>query len=132
MTRRNDKSTKRREITKAEVERAARLSSIDYELERKALAKRLKIRPSILDMLVKAQQPKEGDDDFSLPHWNVQSWPDEVSSVELLNDLRAIFHKYIYAPAVVSDAAALWIVHAWTIDAGDISPFFVLVSPTKR
>jgi hypothetical protein len=32
----------------------------------------------------------------------------------------------------VADAAALWVVHAWTIDASDISPFFVLVSPTKR
>src|SRR5262249_62150977 len=29
-------------------------------------------------------------------------------------------------------AIALWTLHAWTIDAGDISPFVVLVSPTKR
>jgi putative DNA primase/helicase len=27
---------------------------------------------------------------------------------------------------------ALWTLHAWTMDAGDISPFLVLVSPTKR
>src|SRR5262249_17609125 len=26
----------------------------------------------------------------------------------------------------------LWVLHAWTMDAGDISPFMVLVSPTKR
>jgi putative DNA primase/helicase len=29
-------------------------------------------------------------------------------------------------------AFALWTLHAWTVDAGDISPFLVLVSPTKR
>ena len=29
-------------------------------------------------------------------------------------------------------ALALWVLHAWTFDAGDISPFLVLVSPTKR
>jgi putative DNA primase/helicase len=85
-----------------------------------------------LDRMVKAQRPNDDEDDFSLPHWNVLPSTDKVSGAELLNDLRVVFRKYIYAPSSVADAAALWVLHAWTIDAGDISPFFVLVSPTKR
>jgi hypothetical protein len=30
------------------------------------------------------------------------------------------------------NALPLWVLHAWTMDAGDISPLMVLVSPTKR
>jgi putative DNA primase/helicase len=123
----------KRERLEAEVGRLARLSSIDYELEHKPAAKRLGIPVSSLNRLVKARRPKNDDNgDFALPHWKVEAWPNEISGADLLNELRAIFHKYIYAPAVVPDAAALWVVHAWTINAGDISPFFVLVSPTKR
>jgi hypothetical protein len=62
----------------------------------------------------------------------VEPWPDAVVGADVLDGLKAIFQKYIYAPPGVADAAALWVVHAWTIDASDISPFFVLVSPTKR
>jgi putative DNA primase/helicase len=116
----------------AEIARLAALPKVDYEVERKAAAKRLGMRASVLDAMVEAERPKDQRDDFTLPHWNVQPWPSAVSGAELLNDLAAIFCKYIYIPPAIADAAALWGVHAWTIDAGDISPFFVLVSPTKR
>src|SRR5262249_27727570 len=43
-----------------------------------------------------------------------------------------IFCKYIVLPEGADVALALWVLHAWTFDAGDISPFLVLVSPTKR
>ena len=117
-----------------ELARLALLPELEYELERKAAAKRLNnIKLSVLDRLVKARRPKQsGDEDFILPHWDVAPWSTSVSGADLLNDLRAVFHKYIYAPVVIYDAAALWVLHAWTTDAGDISPFFVLVSPTKR
>src|SRR5215470_11360646 len=38
----------------------------------------------------------------------------------------------IILPKCAAEALALWTLHAWTMDAGDISPFMVLVSPTKR
>src|SRR5262249_25407065 len=43
-----------------------------------------------------------------------------------------IFRRYIALPKGADIALALWVLHAWTHDAGDISPFMVLVSPTKR
>jgi hypothetical protein len=116
----------------AEIARLAALPKVAYEVERKAAAKRLGMRASVLDAMVKAERPEDQKDDFALPHWNVQPWPSAVSGAELLNDLAAIFRKHIYIPPTIADAAALWGAHAWTIDAGDISPFFVLVSPTKR
>jgi len=52
--------------------------------------------------------------------------------LELLVDIRKEFEKYILLPPGAADALSLWVLHAWTIDAGDISPFLVLASPTKR
>ena len=43
-----------------------------------------------------------------------------------------MFRRYIVLPKGAGEALALWTLHAWTADAGDISPFLVLVSPTKR
>jgi putative DNA primase/helicase len=40
--------------------------------------------------------------------------------------------RFIVMPKGAADAIALWILHAWTADAGEISPFLVLISPTKR
>jgi putative DNA primase/helicase len=121
-------------VYQAEVARLALLPpDLEYQIERKPAAKRLGISVTALDRMVKAQRPKgSSKDDFTLPHWNVQPWPTEVPGAELLNELTTTFRKYIYIPPAIIDAAALWSVHAWTIDAGDISPFFVLVSPTKR
>ena len=46
--------------------------------------------------------------------------------------IEKVFRRYIVLPQRAADALALWVLHAWTMDAGDTSPFMVLVSPTKR
>jgi hypothetical protein len=53
------KRERSREIIEAEIERLAQLSPINYELERKATAERLDIRPRVLDGLVEAKRPRE-------------------------------------------------------------------------
>ena len=50
----------------------------------------------------------------------------------LLDDIEKMFRRYIIMPKGAGEALALWTLHAWTADAGEISPFLVLVSPTKR
>jgi hypothetical protein len=106
----------------AEIERLALLSDFDYQLERKPAAKRLNgLSVTALDRLVRARRPKDNKDDFALPHWKTEPWSSAVSGADLLDELKAAF-KYIYAPPAFGDAAALWVLHAWTIDAGDRRP----------
>src|SRR5262249_51436770 len=50
----------------------------------------------------------------------------------LLDSLRQAFRRYIVLPKGAETALPLWVLHTWTMDAGDISPFMVLVSPTKQ
>src|SRR5262249_48483041 len=47
-------------------------------------------------------------------------------------DIEGMFRRYIVFPKGAAETFALWTLHAWTMDAGDVSPFLVLVSPTKR
>jgi hypothetical protein len=72
----------------------AGLSTAEYQLERKRVAKDLGIQVSALDKLVKAKRQKAKHDksataenDF-MPHWKVEPWSDQVDGGALLNDLR--------------------------------------------
>jgi putative DNA primase/helicase len=121
------------EIIQLEILRLARLGEVAYEIERAAAANRLGMRTSILDKLVEAERKKSGDDrSDELPHWKVEPWDALVDGATLLADIERTFIRYIVLPKGAGVALALWILHAWTVDAGDISPFIVLVSPTKR
>src|SRR5262249_25447818 len=85
-----------------------------------------------LDGLVKKHQARGKKKDDTLPHWNVEPSSTPVECAELLDGIKQEFRRYIVLPNGADDALALWTVHAWTFDAGIVSPFLALVSPTKR
>jgi hypothetical protein len=108
------------------------LSRLEYDRRRKDEAKNLGIKLTTLDREVAAARAQAEEDDAALPHWHVEPWPEAVDGAVLLADVERTFTRYVYLPTGASVALALWTLHAWTMDAGDISPFIVLVSPTKR
>jgi len=110
----------------------ARLSTFEYDRKRKAAAKAIGITVATLDKAVAEGRGRAHAQDASLPHWTVVPWPDVVAGDKLLNDLAAVFTRYVILPKHVPEALALWVVHAWAFDAWDISPFMVIVSPEKR
>jgi hypothetical protein len=116
---------------RAEIERLAKLTRMDYARTRKDAAKRLRVKVTALDQVV-GERRKQADESATLPYWQVEPWPDAVTPAALLDSIVAVFNRYIVLPKYAAEALALWILHAWTFDAGDISPFVVLTSPTKR
>jgi putative DNA primase/helicase len=110
----------------------ASLDSLEYELQRDMAAAALGIRVSALDKLVKGRRAATKDENAALPHWNVEPSAEPVDGAALLNNLRQVFRRYVVLPKGADIALPLWVLHAWTMDAGDISPLMVLVSPTKR
>jgi putative DNA primase/helicase len=110
----------------------AKLSELEYQRKRKGEAKALGVTVDALDRLVKAARAQAQEDETALPHWAVEPWDSEVDGGALLNDIEQTFRRYIVLPKGAAEALALWTLHAWTMDTGDISPFMVLVSPTKR
>jgi putative DNA primase/helicase len=110
----------------------AALSELAYQKCRVAEATKLDIRVGELDKLVKKQRAQAIEDTDTLPHWVVAPWNAAVDGAELLDDIKKMFRRYIVLPQGADIAIALWVLHAWTYDAGDVSPFIVFVSPTKR
>jgi putative DNA primase/helicase len=122
------------EIIEAEIEQLALLTTVDYEIERKAAADRLNMRQSVLDKLVEARRPEKAakaETDF-LPHWKVDPWPEPVDGAELLNELRQHFNRYAVTPKHADAVLALWSLHTWVFDCFDITPYLVITSPTRR
>jgi Protein of unknown function (DUF3631) len=115
-----------------EIERLARLSTLEYDRQREQAAKRLGVRVGTLDKAVRKQRASADNDDGALPHWKIEPSPEPGDGAKLLNNLRQVFRRYIVLPKGADVALALWTLHAWTYDAGEISAFMVLVSPTKR
>ena len=116
----------------AKIQGLSTLSEIDYQRQRLDVAQELGIRAPILDKLVRGARAEADEANARLPHWEVEPWDAEVPGAKLLDDIERIFRRYIVLPEGASVALALWMLHAWTVDAGDTSPFLVLVSPTKR
>src|SRR5262249_24375538 len=110
----------------------AGMSRLDYDRHRRSAAEQLGIKVDTLDKAVHDHRSQTEEDCASLPHWKFEPSPDPVDGAAVLNAIRRIFRRYIVLPQAADVALSLWVLHAWTMDAGDISPFMVLVSPTKR
>jgi putative DNA primase/helicase len=129
-----EKKAEPRPDDKVLIERLARKDHTEYDRMRAGLAETLGIRVGTVDDKVEAIRKtlKSADEDEPLPHWNVELWPEEVDGDALLDSIRRVIRRYIVLPIGADIAIPLWLLHAWTYAAGDISPFLVLVSPTHR
>jgi putative DNA primase/helicase len=120
----------------AEIERLATLSMGEYYRERKTVAAKIGYPVGYLDKVVTSKRPETKTDStegFHLPHWDVAPWNSPIATADLLDEITTVFNRYVVLPEHAADALALWIAHAWAFDAWDeVSPFLVLMSPTKR
>ena len=110
----------------------SKLTDVAYQRRRKDAAREVGMRVDVLDRIIRQARAQAEEDATTLPHWNVEPAAEAVNGAALLDSIRRTFCRYIVLPKGADTALALWVLHAWTFDAGDVSPFMVLVSPTKR
>jgi hypothetical protein len=115
-----------------EIARLVRLSKIEYDREREDAAARLGVRVATLDKIIREERSAADDGAATLPHWKVEPASMPIDGAALLDSLRHVFRRFIILPKGADVALPLWVLHAWTFDSGEISPFIVLVSPVKR
>ena len=117
-----------------EISRLAKLSLIDYDRERKAVAERLNIRAPILDRLVAAERDKfddGGKQGHTLNLSEPEPWSDPVNGADLLDALSANVRQHVVMSDHAADTAALWAVHTHLLDCFGISPRLAITSPEK-
>jgi hypothetical protein len=117
----------------AEVERLAKLSTIEYERQREACAERLGSRVKVLDAAVKERRNREikHERDF-LPHWTVEQWSDPVDGGVLLKGLQTHFNRFVVLPPHADITIALWVLHRVLFECFDLTPYLTITSPTMR
>jgi putative DNA primase/helicase len=117
----------------AEIKKLAALPVSVFETVRVAEAKRLNMRATMLEFLVKAERAKTTKEqkDF-LPHWKVEPSSDPVDGAALLDELRQYFNRYAVTPKHADVLLALWALHTWVFNSFDITPYLVITSPTRR
>jgi len=120
----------------SEIKRLAALGQMQYESERKAAAKKLGVRSSILDRLVQAERAKNGHDDDGKPGHAVEfpepePWDEPVQGAELLDEIANVIRSHIVMPDHSGDICALWAVHTYLLDQFLITPRLAIYSPMK-
>ena len=59
-------------------------------------------------------------------------WPDVVDGAKLLDEVQEVITRFCVLPAGGGVAAALFVVHTYTLDSAEVSPILSLLSPEKR
>lgn len=112
------------------VQRLVALPRIEYERCRKAEAKRLKIRASVLDKEVASARPKDGGtDDLGLS--DPEPWPERVDGDDLLDRVMGALCRHVVMPAHVAEAVTLWAAHCHCFKNWQHTPRLAITAPEK-
>ena len=121
-----------------EITRLAALSPLDYDRERKAVAKRLEVRDSTLDKLVYARREviaeavADGDPDPAPPYMrDIEPWGKKVNGEDLLWIIYDTLTRHIAMTKNAGVITTLWVMHTWCLDAATHNPFLRVWSPVK-
>ncbi len=114
----------------------SKLSEFAYQQERKDTATALGVTVSALDKEIKARRKGNGDErpagGSTLRLEPPDPWPGDVKAADLLNEIRAVFKRYLVLPEHGAVALTLWCAFTFFAEQFYHSPRLLLTSPEKR
>ncbi|MCL2591583.1 MAG: DUF3631 domain-containing protein, partial [Betaproteobacteria bacterium] len=113
--------------------RLAALTPTEYELCRRAEAKRLCYRYKNLDFEVSKRRKscqQAATDGFKFD--DVNPWHEHVDGAALLSDIATTIQRFIICKPETAHAAALWVVFTWFIEVVQFAPILMITAPEKR
>jgi len=108
------------------------MPGLEYCRVRRGVAKHLEIGVGGLDALVRDARKSGGINHDDPRYWAVEPALEPVDGAKLLDSIKAVFEKYLVLPPHAAEGITLWVIHTWTIDACDISPYLATISPERR
>ncbi|PYE23137.1 phage/plasmid primase-like uncharacterized protein [Paraburkholderia silvatlantica] len=112
------------------IERLAALKPMQFDRVSKAEAKRLGVKLSTLEKMVKEARGEAESDDTPLFD-EVESWHEPVDGAALLSEISRAIQRFIVCDAETVTATALWCVAAWLIDSVNVCPILLINAPEK-
>jgi len=107
----------------------ARMSRVEYDQSRRAVAKRFDLRVTTLDALVDEARLLST---ASTAEGVSNCWPEPVDGDELLIELQAMFERHLVLGARANIALPLWAVFTHALDCGFTNPRLIVFAPEKR
>jgi hypothetical protein len=121
-----------------EVLRLSRLSTVQYDGERKSAATQLGIRVSTLDDIVDQLRVRATNDDDDNRQGSriefavLEPWLDAVDGEVLIADMVKVIRRHVILSEHQALTVALWIVHTHAVEVADHTPRLQVRSPTMR
>lgn len=112
------------------IAKLAVLSRVEYAKGRKGAAEKIGIPVTELDKIVKEARGEPEPE--TLERWRLEPWEEPVLTADLLDALRETYKAYAVLQDHGAATMALWVLHAWAIDAAYVSPFLMFTSPVMR
>jgi putative DNA primase/helicase len=111
------------------------LDPIEYDQRRDEAAQLLGVRVTTLDKAVAARRSHPSEKDVTgtpMLFTDPEPWPEAVDGASLLDDLAALYTRYVVLPVGAADMLALWTAHTYTHAAAQVTPRVGIESPQKR
>src|SRR5262249_36091719 len=61
-----------------------------------------------------------------------EPWPEPVDGAALLNELAAVFKRFVVLPPSADEALALWTLHTYAFQLREVTAYLGIESPEKR
>jgi putative DNA primase/helicase len=121
----------------AEILRLAKLSMLQFGLERNKVAEELDIPRWVLDRAVAIERNKLGSGNHTghgqpLTLHDLEPWHTTVDGAALLDEFSRTCRRYVVMSDVAGDAVALWIMHTYVFEVAMITPRLAIKSAQKR
>ncbi len=112
------------------IERLAALKPMQFDRVCKAEAKRMCVKASTLERLVKKARG-EAESGQAAPFAEVEPWAEPVDGAALLADMARTIKRFIVCDDETVTAAALWCVAAWLVEHVSVCPILLINAPEK-
>lgn len=110
----------------------AKVSKLEYALQRTSTSNSLGIPVTLLDNLVKDARQQQMPDNKTELVFDVEHCDYEVDGNELANKIFELVNQYIVCEIAVATAVTLWIFFTWVVDISHIAPIAWINAPEKR
>lgn len=117
-----------------EIDRLSSLSPVEYELARRDAAKRLKLRVSTLDDVVRRARNAVAvpvGQGRPLETLQPEPWLDPIDGVELLDAISGALRRHVVMNPASVLAAALWVLAVYAFELFALFPRLAIISPEK-
>ncbi|CAE6869892.1 hypothetical protein R69927_03279 [Paraburkholderia domus] len=112
------------------IERLAALKPMQFDRVCKAEAKRMCVKASTLERLVKEARG-EAESGQVAPFAEVEPWAEPVDGAALLADMARTIKRFIVCDDETVTATSLWCVAAWLVEHVSVCPILLINAPEK-